>query len=269
MVSVSIVTYKNSFEEVKNVVEDVLRNNVCKIFIIDNSPTDELSIISLFSEKIDYRFSQDNIGYGSGHNIAIIESIKQNFTYHLVLNPDIKFEANILNKIKEFMDETIEIGLLMPKVLNPDGSVRRIRRLLPSLYNIFGKYIFSFLSYSKYRDNLYRTNFLSYDKAGSFPFLSGCFMFFRISELKKVGLFDERFFMYFEDVDLSRRFYMESISYYYPEVSIIHIANQESHKNFSLFKIHIKSALKYFNKWGWFFDRDSRIVNHEIISKYR
>jgi GT2 family glycosyltransferase len=101
------------------------------------------------------------------------------------------------------------------------------------------------------------------------PYLSGCFMFLRVAALKKVGLFDERFFMYPEDIDLTRRMYKEFKTVFYPEVEITHQHARESYKSLKLFYIHIVNMIRYFNKWGWFFDKERRIVNQRVISQYQ
>jgi GT2 family glycosyltransferase len=95
------------------------------------------------------------------------------------------------------------------------------------------------------------------------PCLSGCFMFLRMQMIKKIGGFDDRFFMYFEDFDLCRRLHTVSKTIYYPFVSIMHVCASEHHRKFSLFKISFISALKYFNKWGWLFDKQRVQINRE------
>lgn len=260
--TISIVTYKNEVTELMQAVNSALNTTLnIRLYIIDNSPTNVLE--KLFTDsRIEYIFNNVNIGYGSGHNIAIKKAIDQS-KYHLVLNPDIYFEEGILKKIISFMNETKGVGLLMPKVCDLDGSIRRIRRLLPTPINVFGKLLPS-SAWLKRKESEYRTEFIDYGLACSAPFLSGCFMFFRTSELIKVGNFDEQYFMYFEDADLSRRFYARSKTIYYPEVSIVHLANRESSRNVKLFYIHLKSAVQYFNKWGWLNDNERVFINYDI-----
>lgn len=101
------------------------------------------------------------------------------------------------------------------------------------------------------------------------PYLSGCFMFIRTKVLEKVGLFDERFFMYLEDTDLSRRIHKISKTIYYPYVHIYHEYGKGSYKNLKLLKYHIDSAIKYFNKWGWFFDKERDFINKTTLKKLK
>ena len=93
------------------------------------------------------------------------------------------------------------------------------------------------------------------------PVLSGCFMFLRTSALKDVGLFDENIFMYLEDTDLSRRIHTKYKTIFYPKVQITHEYAKESNKSKKLLKYHIQSAIYYFNKWGWVFDKQRDEIN--------
>jgi len=97
------------------------------------------------------------------------------------------------------------------------------------------------------------------------PFLSGCFMFFRTQVLKDIGLFDENIFMYMEDIDINRRIHAKYKTIYYPNVSVYHEYERGSHKNLRLLRISIESSIKYFNKWGWFFDKQRNIMNNKIL----
>jgi hypothetical protein len=94
------------------------------------------------------------------------------------------------------------------------------------------------------------------------PNLSGCFMLMRCDALKYAGMFDDRFFMYLEDTDLSRRINQQFQTVYYPEVSIIHHYEKGSYKSNKLLLYHISSAFKYFAKYGWFFDTVRTTVNN-------
>ena len=93
-------------------------------------------------------------------------------------------------------------------------------------------------------------------------------MFLRVDALRKIGLFDERFCMYGEDIDLSRRMHAVYKTMYYPEVSIVHAHERASFKNRKMLRVHIANIVRYFNKWGWFFDRERRRVNAETVRSY-
>ena len=89
-----------------------------------------------------------------------------------------------------------------------------------------------------------------YNQIMDVPYLSGSFMLLRTSALKEVGLFDERFFMYPEDIDLTRRIGAKYRTIFYPEVSVIHHHEKASYKSVKLLIIHVWNIMKYFWKWG-------------------
>ena len=94
-------------------------------------------------------------------------------------------------------------------------------------------------------------------------------MFFRISVLQQIGLFDERFFMYPEDIDITRRIHEKYKTIFYPDVSIIHATAAASRSNAKMLKIHIINIIKYFNKWGWFFDSKRRRINKQVLKELK
>jgi GT2 family glycosyltransferase len=81
-------------------------------------------------------------------------------------------------------------------------------------------------------------------------------------------MYDERYFMYFEDWDLSRRVHKNFETLYFPLVNVYHGYESGANKKFNLFIIFIKSAFKYFNKWGWFFDKDRNKVNLLTLDQF-
>ncbi|MBF0204421.1 MAG: hypothetical protein HQK67_08940 [Desulfamplus sp.] len=91
---------------------------------------------------------------------------------------------------------------------------------------------------------------IGYDNVVDVPFISGSFIFARTSLIKELGGFDERFFMYFEDVDLCRRVSLKARNLYCPDVSVIHRWERASHKNLKWTLVFALSGLKYYNKWG-------------------
>lgn len=266
MITASIVLYKTDINELKMVVNSFSPDEEKKLYLIDNSPiqTDLPSEI-INNRNIIYRFLNENKGYGSGHNVAIKEAIINNSKYHFILNPDILFECCIIEKITKFMDEHEKVGLLMPKVFNTDGSLQYVYKLLPTPANMFLRGFLSKLSFSKKMNECFEMHNADFNKILRVPYISGCFMTFRISALKEIGLFDENIFMNFEDTDISRRVAAKYETVMYPEVSIIHKWNRESHKSRKMFIQTIKSAIYYFNKYGWFLDFERRKINKEAI----
>jgi GT2 family glycosyltransferase len=182
-----------------------------------------------------------------------------------VVNPDITFEPEILDKIAACMNKNAEIGHLMPKVFYPDGQIQYLCKLLPTPFDlIFRRFLPA--SWTEKRSRKFEMRDSDYNKIMDVPYLSGCFMFLRINALKEVGLFDERFFMYPEDIDLTRRMHQKFRTVFYPEVSVVHHHAQSSYKNHRMLWIHISNMIRYFNKWGWIFDKERNKIN-KLISK--
>jgi GT2 family glycosyltransferase len=111
--------------------------------------------------------------------------------------------------------------------------------------------------------------FVPIDLTYNAPVLSGCFTLLNLKAIQEVGLYDDKYFMYFEDWDLSRRMHKKYKTLYYPKVSVYHEYESGANKNARLFIIFIKSAVTYFNKWGWFFDKDRSEVNKATLAQFQ
>jgi len=270
-INVSIVLFKNDQDLVKKAIYSCVNSVLInRIYLIDNSPTDILSCLASLDSRIEYIFNNANLGFGKAHNIALKRSIEENIPYHLVLNPDVYFEKGVLEELYNFMEANKDVGLIMPKVLYPDGNIQYLCKLLPTPLDLFGRRFLNFGPFKKIvekSNEVYELRFTGYDKIMEVPYLSGCFMFIRTEVLKKVGLFDEKFFMYLEDTDLSRRIHRVAKTVYYPYVYIYHEYGKGSYKSLKLLYYHIKSAIKYFNKYGWFFDKEREEINRKILEK--
>lgn len=260
-IAVSIVLYKTSFSEVETLVNTLRQNElVGNIYLLDNSPEPNQQFDALDAT---YLFNGQNIGYGRAHNIALRKSLAAGVPFHLVVNADICFSPTILTEIVNFMHKNTKIGLLMPKILYPDGKIQYLCKLLPTPIDLFGR---RFLPSAVMRKRMERFEMRSsqYDHIMEVPYLSGCFMMLRTEALQKVGLFDERFFMYPEDVDLTRRVHKYYQTVFYPNVSVVHAHAQGSYKSYKLLWIHIVNMIRYFNKWGWIFDKERRQINKQL-----
>jgi GT2 family glycosyltransferase len=265
MLNVSIVLYKHTVSEISPLVECLQKSKVVsQVFLIDNSPVENPGFKTL---NVTYHFTGKNSGYGAANNIAIRQTLEQGLPYHLVINPDITFKPEILSKIEDFMNNNPEIGLLMPKILYPTGEIQYLCKLIPTPFDLI---IRRFLpkSWTRKQTEKFELHASGYNRIINVPYLSGCFMFLRAEAIKKAGMFDERFFMYPEDIDLTRRIYRHFKTVFYPEVSIIHNHAHSSYMNTRMMFIHMFNMIRYFNKWGWIVDKERRKVNKEIKNQY-
>lgn len=265
--SISIVLYNIKKKQIGDLIECILNVSInLRLFLIDNSETDELNCLSI-DTRVNYIFNNANIGYGAAHNIGIRKSMELGCQYHLIMNPDVIFKEGTLESIYAYMESHPNIGSLMPKVFYEDGSLQRLCKLLPTPFDLIGRRFFSHTNWAKEQNKKYELHDFDYDSILNTPCLSGCFMFVRTSVLQKSGLFDPRYFMYLEDYDLTRRIHKVAETIFYPEVSIIHGHAKESYRNGKLLRIHMQSAIKYFNKWGWFFDKERKNLNRKVLDK--
>ncbi len=271
-ISSSLVLYKNSPEDVLEAVKSFLNTSLkVIIYVVDNSPTPELGgVLELLNDsRIRYIFNEKNLGFGKAHNIAI-EKILDKSKYHLVLNPDVWFYKGTLEKLYDFMEKHPHVGQVMPKVLYPNETIQALCKRLPSPIDLFGRRFFPGPLKKLLDERLkkYECWDIGYDSTADIPALSGCFMFVRTKVFKEVGLFDDGYFMYMEDYDLCRRIGLKYETIYYPEVKIYHKYGKHSYKNKKLLFVHMKSALRYFKKWGWFIDpyRDLRNISAGRVS---
>lgn len=267
MITASLVLYNTKEEDLVKVLECSQQSIIERVFVIDNSPTDLLKdVVGRLSDKVEYVFGQGNIGYGGAHNIGLQKAKDFNSTYHIVLNPDIYFDPSTISSIKSFMDEHNDVGLVLPKVIYPNGDLQYLCKLLPTPLDIFGRRLLPERMIKK-RNNRFEMRQMGYDKIWNCPILSGCFMFLRLSDIQKTVGFDERFFMYFEDFDLMRRLHKVCKTVYFPKVTIVHNHAAEHHTNKALLKASIQSAIKYFNKWGWIIDWERYKVNRKAFDE--
>ena len=269
----SIVLYNTPRSQIDMVLKSVFESGCVEIlYIIDNSPSDRWRILENRNEgdskntKIRY-IHNENLGYGASHNLAMQEAIESGSVYHIVLNPDISFGEEVLSALTNFMEENKEASYALPKVVYPDGEIQYLCTLLPTPGDlIFRRFLPK--SWGKKRNDRYCLKMSGYDKVINPPCLSGCFMFLRLSVLAENSIFfDEGYFMYCEDFDLMRRLHRVSKTLYFPGVQIIHDHQKESYKNRKMLIAHIKSAVRYFGKFGWWFDRERREMNKKILQE--
>mgnify|MGYP000212234411 CR=1 FL=1 len=266
--TVSVVLFNTDVNEINSIENIILASKLeTKLFFIDNSPTKELEKHISNVEQIEYAYTGKNLGFGAAHNMAIAKA-KNIADFHLVLNADVVFEAEILADMISFMRERTNVGLMAPKVLNPDGTIQYTAKLLPSPANLIFRRFSPLKSIVDKLDYRYELKSFGFNKIIEAPFFMGCFLLINTKVFDKVSGFDDRFFMYTEDIDLVRRIHAHYKTLYYPNVSIVHEHGKGSYKNKKLLKYHINAAITYFNKWGWFFDKERKTINKKILEQF-
>lgn len=255
-------------------VRELLRcQSLRKIYLLDNTEPEyrkeetasqKATLAAQFgTTQLRYMAMPSNLGYGKAHNIALRESAYYRTELHLVMNSDICVKAEDIDAMHDWMMAHPEVGQLMPRVLNADGTQQYLAKRLPSPIDVFGRRFFpSWLIAG--RNKRYELRDLDLSRPVNAPYLSGCFMLLRTKAAVEAGLFDERFFMYPEDIDLTRRIHRNWLTLYQPQWTIVHAHAQASYKNKHMLRIHIRNMCRYFNKWGWLFDSERRLFNAQL-----
>ena len=248
----SIVLYRNPPAVVRDAASSFLSTDgSVMLYVVDNSPGDALR--SAFDGlPVAYHFNGENAGYGRAHNRAIFEA--EPSKYHLVLNPDIRIPAGTVRTLIRFMDSHPDVGMVCPRVLNEDGTDQCLNKRYPSVMDLFVRRFAPHVldPLLKTRLDRYEMRDIGYDRMCDVEAMSGAFMLCRTAVLKKVGGFDPRFFLYFEDFDLSRRIQREGHrTVYCPEASVTHYWTRGAHRSMRMAAIFVVSMYRYFSKWGW------------------
>lgn len=260
----SLVLYKHHYEDIKKTLNSLFDEaSISKVVIVDNGThCDWLN--DFFHEKLDFIKLTENRGFGAGHN-AVFARYAQKTQFILICNPDIVFNLGEIDKLYQFSSRK-QVGLSIPKVVYPDGSLQHGCKLLPAPYQLFMRRFFP--DSARLVNNDYELRLADYSKPFFAPSLSGCFMLISREVLSEVHGFDPRFFMYLEDVDLSRRVSCTThVVSYCPDSIVIHESQRRSYVDWRFMFYHIVSAIRYFNKWGWLFDRQRKRLNRRCLEK--
>ncbi len=246
-VTVSIVNY-NNYEKARQAIRTLLEYTHgvrMKIYLVDNASKDD-SAVRLADEfsAIGVVFSDKNLGFGAGHNL-VLDLIDSDF--HAIVNPDIILHSDILAELTGFLRKNPDIGLCTPAVRYTNGDPQYLPKRNPKL-----KYLIANRTPGKKWENL-RRHYKMLDEdlteVTDIEFASGCFLLVRTELFKQIGGFDERYFMYFEDADLSRMALQTARVVFYPYDYVVHDYARSSAHSLRYLLIHIGSMFKYFWKW--------------------
>ena len=246
-ITASIVVYKENLKVLENAIDSFLGSPLSKkLYIIDNSPSNEFKN-KIQNDSVEYIYSNKNIGFGKGHN-SILHKLTSENKYHLILNPDVRFHPEILEKLVLKMESNESFSMIAPRVLNSNNELLHTARRYPSLFELIFRFLGIFKKFTirgEYKNQNHKQSF-------SPDFVQGSFMLFKTEDLLRLEGFDERYFMYMEDVDICRKIDLSGKrKLYFPATEIIHTHRKGSSKEFRLFFIHISSIIKYFIKWGF------------------
>ena len=196
-----------------------------------------------------------NDGFAVGNNLGINQAQGK---YIMIINPDIAVVPQALEKMVNFLEGHRDIGIIGPKLINPDGSVQYSCRRFPNfLTPVYRRTVFGKSRFAKRPIDNYLMKDFNHEVTQEVDWLFGACLLMRKSMLGKIGLFDERFFMYFEDLDLCRRFWQAGFKVlYFAEVEMVHYHQRLSAERGGVLgifsragRVHILSGIKYFVKY--------------------
>lgn len=223
-----------------------------KIFIVDNNSSDgsqkmiktEFGYINLIENK-------ENIGYGKAINQAIKLATTK---YLIVLNSDVEFKNDVINELLNFAKSNDKIGVIGPKLLNPDGTVQvSYNKYYLNIFKLFLDRVlyFNFLKLKLRESKLFLRLFHSNNKIKKVSWVGGSCLFINKEILDKIGYFDENYFMYGEEMELCKRVKDNKyLIYYLPKAEVIHYGFKSSFNNFDKVFIEMyKSDIYFFKKY--------------------
>ncbi|MCL8309092.1 glycosyltransferase [Leptospira interrogans] len=275
-ITVSIVLYKPNVSILKESLLSLLnsityqisnasKSILYKIEILDNTPQYGEEVKNIVNDlekkfssknrvKFEYFHFPENLGYGVANNRSILKS---NMEFHLVLNPDIKMIPETLDLCVRYLEEHPGCNAVVPSVWDwesDSNKKRNMQFLVKSYPTVFVLFLRSFAPdilkkvFRKYLDQ-YDLRDKDWNQIQEdVSLISGCFIFARTKSLKQIRGFDERFFLYFEDFDLSMRLKRKD---YFPKIQIYHKGGNSSKKGFLHVRLFVISAIRFFMKFGW------------------
>lgn len=201
--------------------------------------------------RVVYKGLQDNRGFGAGHNMTIAQLQSE---FHLVLNPDAELAEDALLVGLSSLQEDQSIVLLSPKVRGEDGRQEFLCKRYPSLLVLLLRPFAPRFIRRIFRKRLYRyemRDFCSDGQEADILLASGCFMLMRTAALQSVGGFNDKYFLYFEDFDLSIRLGSQGRLVYNPAIQIVHHGGYAARKGMQHVKYFIRSGFTFFREHGW------------------
>lgn len=265
---VSIVVFRPDLELLRTTLMSLRRAVACArrcgaltsvvVWVVDNGSPDEVAVDQVVTELarcegvwVEIIRGHGNVGYGRGHNLAIREARSE---FHLVLNPDVELDETSLLHAATFMEEHPDVGALTPSAVDEAGAKQYLCREYPSLWVLFLRAFAPSPLKRRYEHRLAAYEMrerIRGETVKGVPTASGCFMFARHELLRQLGGFSDRYFMYFEDTDLSIRIARESTIAYVPTVRIVHWGGDASRKGMRHVLMFSRSALTFFRTHRW------------------
>ena len=243
----SIVVY-NKPDDAHKTVESVLKHTGenFSLYVVDNASPEKINEKLKPHFDVNYIDLEENVGFGRGHN-QVLDKIDSK--YHFIINPDILLNQDTIDTLCRFMDEHPDVAIACPKVLHPDGTLQYIAKRRPTLMALVARRIR--LPFLKGVEDRYLAKEADQDTDFEIDFCTGCFMVIRTDVFREIGGFDQDYFLYFEDADITMKAKQKGRAWYVPDATVVHFWHRETATSKRMFLLQLKSMFIYFKKWGF------------------
>ena len=195
----------------------------------------------------------DNPGYGRAVNRLVVQ-LGELPPYVGVLNTDLTWQLGTCERLLSWLQQHPQVSLAVPQILDEDGTPQRLCKHHPTLLGLFSRrFLPHWLkpSWLKRYDRWYVMADQNYQEVFEAPYLSGCCMLIRSDAFRRIGGFDERYFLYLEDADLTRSLARDGLCVHLPVAAVVHAWGRGNYRDLGLMAVNLASAWHYFRKWGW------------------
>ena len=200
-----------------------------------------------------FLINQDNPGYGRAVNRLVVKLGKLP-PYIGVLNTDLSWQSGTFEQLLGWLQQRQQVSLAVPMILDEDGTPQKLCKHHPTLLGLFSRrFLPNWLKprWLRRYDRWYVMADQNYQEVFEAPYLSGCCMLIRSDAFRRIGGFDERYFLYLEDADLTRSLARDGLCVHLPVASVVHAWGRGNYRDMGLMAVNLASAWHYFRKWGW------------------
>jgi GT2 family glycosyltransferase len=197
--------------------------------------------------------NRDNPGYGRAVNRLVVR-LGQLPPYIGVLNTDLSWQPGSFEQLLGWLQQHPQVNLAVPQILDEAGTPQKLCKHHPTVLGLFSRrFLPDWLkpTWLKRYDRWYVMADQNYQEVFEAPYLSGCCMLIRSEAFRRTGGFDERYFLYLEDADLTRSLARDGRCVHLPVAGVVHGWGRGNYRNLGLMAVNLASAWHYFRKWGW------------------
>ena len=252
--SACIVSYCD-YDEVCAAVRSILQYTAgdLALYVVDNASPDgcghRLAETDFADSRVEVICLPKNVGFGGGHNTVLPKLTSQ---VHFILNPDILLESDVLHPLADWLMKHPDAAMATPQLYFPDGRIQHLPRRKPTPWLLFARQLAPKLPGPLFdrADRHYTMQDEDLTSPRPIEFCTGSFMAVRTEVLRQIGGFDENYFMYVEDADLTQKVLRLGKVYLLPQFRAIHAWHRAPMRDAGKFKMQLGSMMRYFKKWG-------------------